>query len=168
MKNLGLYEDIAIYYTLMRIHKISPGSTPKPHSRKGFTIIELVLVIALLGLIAGFVIVKVAGIWDDSQNAAARFQVNQTFKTPLLKYRIDMGKYPSTAEGLKALLNAPSERSHLWKGPYVERIPDDPWNTPYQYTFPGVKNTGGYDILSAGPDGQFNTADDIGNWEDSE
>ena len=168
MKNLGLYEDIGINYMFMRISKISPGSTPKPHSRRGFTIIELVMVIALLSIIAGFVIYKSGGIYNNSLINAAEFQAKQSFKTPLLKYRIDVGRYPSTAEGLKALLNAPSERGHLWKGPYVEEIPDDPWKTPYEYVCPGVKNPDGYDIRSAGPDLQFNTADDIGNWKKTE
>ena len=152
----------------MRIHKISQGSTPKLRSRRGFTIIELVMVIALLSIIAGFVIYKISGIYDNSLINAADFQVKQTFKTPLLKYRIDVGRYPTTEEGLQALLSAPSDRKHLWKGPYVEDIPDDPWKTPYEYVYPGVKNPDGYDIRSAGPDGQFNTDDDIGNWRDSD
>jgi general secretion pathway protein G len=149
----------------MRIHKNCSGSIRKPRFGEGFTIIELVLVLALLGLLSTLVIVKVGGIWGDSQEKAAKFQVNQTFKTPLLKYRIDMGSYPSTAEGLNVLLNPPSERQHLWKGPYVDNIPMDPWKTPYDYLCPGTKNPSSYDIRSAGPDRQINTADDIGNWE---
>lgn len=135
-------------------------------SARGFTIIELVLVIALLGLLAGFVIVKLGGVLGDAEVKAAEFQVNQTFKGPLLKYRIDMGSYPTTDQGLKALLVAPPERQHLWKGPYVDSIPLDPWKTPYDYRFPGEKNPGGYDIRSAGPDTLLNTQDDIGNWQD--
>ena len=132
---------------------------------RGFTIIELVLVIALLGLLAGFVIVKLGGVLGDAEIKAAEFQVNQTFKGPLLKYRIDMGSYPTTAQGLNALQQAPTERQHLWKGPYVDSIPLDPWKTPYEYKFPGVMNPTGYDIRSAGPDTQMNTEDDIGNWQ---
>lgn len=133
----------------------------------GFTIIELVLVIALLGLLAGFVIVKLGGVLGDAEVKAAEFQVNQTFKGPLLKYRIDMGSYPTTEQGLEALMKAPAERQHLWKGPYVDSIPLDPWKTPYDYRFPGVQNPDAYDIRSAGPDTILNTEDDIGNWQKS-
>ena len=133
--------------------------------KKGFTIAEIVLVIALIGLLSTFVIVKVGGIFEDTQDKTARFHVSQTFKTPLLKYRMDMGSYPSTEEGLESLVRPPSARQQLWKGPYVDSIPLDPWKTPYQYKYPGEKNPTGYDIRSAGPDRQMNTADDIGNWQ---
>lgn len=142
--------------------KIRSGSID---SSGGFTIFELVLVLALLGLLSGLVITKVGGIWGGAQEKTAYFHVNQTFKTPLLKYRIDMGAYPSTEEGLKVLLNPPANSSHLWKGPYADNIPVDPWNTAYEYKSPGVENPRDYDLRSAGPDRQMNTADDIGNWK---
>lgn len=150
----------------MKIGKLSPTKIQKLKKKKGFTVIELVLVLAILGLLAGVLIVKIGGIFGGAQEDTAKFQVNQTFKTPLLKYRIDMGSYPSTADGLEVLKSPPSKKQNLWKGPYVDSIPDDPWKNPYEYRYPGVKNPGGYDLRSAGPDGQFNTADDIGNWEE--
>lgn len=148
--------------SMKHFHK---GSNRKRSGARGFTIFELVLVLALLGLLSGLVITRVGGIWGGAQEKTARFHVNQTFKTPLLKYRIDMGSYPTTDEGLKALLEAPANRKHLWKGPYVDSIPVDPWNNAYEYRYPGEKNTLDYDLRCAGPDGQMNTADDIGNWK---
>jgi general secretion pathway protein G len=143
-------------------------SDSKRRPQAGFTVVELVLVLAILGLLATVVITRVGGIFGDSQEKTAQFHVNHTFKTPLFKYRVDMGGYPSTSEGLQSLIKPPSDRQHLWKGPYVDSIPDDPWNTPYQYVFPGVMNPGSYDLRSAGPDRQFNTADDIGNWKNNQ
>jgi len=136
--------------------------------QSGFTVVELVLVLAILGLLATVVITRVGGIFGSSQIDTAKFHVNQTFKTPLLKYRIDVGTYPSTDQGLQALKSAPDGKEHLWKGPYVETLPTDPWKNPYRYSYPGEMNDDGYDIRSAGPDGQFNTSDDIGNWETEE
>lgn len=151
------------------ISSIQPMETRKTLSRirRGFTIIELVLVIAILGLISGVVIANLGGIFGGTQEDAAELMVSTTFKTPLLKYRIDMGGYPTTAEGLKALIEAPSQRTHLWKGPYSDEVPVDPWQTPFKYVYPGIKNPSGYDLYSAGPDRQFDTADDIGNWKES-
>jgi general secretion pathway protein G len=140
----------------------------KPSRRSAirrFTVVELVLVLAILGLLATVVITKIGGIFEDSQEKTAQFHVNQTFKTPLFKYRVDMGAYPSTSEGLQVLITPPADRQHLWKGPYADSIPNDPWQTPYQYAFPGTVNSRDYDLRSAGPDRQFDTADDIGNWK---
>ncbi len=87
-------------------------------------------------------------------------------KTPLVTYRLQMGAYPSTDEGLQALLAAPTGKADRWRGPYVEgnKIPPDPWGEPYQYKCPGVHNKDGYDLWSKGPDKTDGTDDDIGNW----
>jgi general secretion pathway protein G len=142
----------------------SPSRKKKRNSRSGFTIVEIILVIALIMLLSGVVIVQVGNIFGDSQNDVAVLQI-KNLETPLTKYRIDMGSYPSSTEGLNALIDAPSGRQHLWKGPYADAIPQDPWKTEFKYVFPGEENPRGYDIRSAGPDRQFNTADDIGNWK---
>jgi general secretion pathway protein G len=92
--------------------------------------------------------------------------VNNTIQAPLLSYRMHVGNYPSTAEGLAALVNRP-EGNTRWRGPYLERSSQlmDPWGNPFQYRFPGERNPGSYDVWSNGPDGLPGTADDIGNWE---
>ena len=82
--------------------------------------------------------------------------------------RIDMGDYPSTNEGLAVLLTPPGNAGDKWHGPYIDavggKLPVDPWGQPYEYRYPGVKNPGGYDLFSKGPDKTADTADDIGNW----
>ena len=94
--------------------------------------------------------------------------VNSSIKTPLVRYRIDMGDYPSTNEGLAALITAPGDAGNKWRGPYLDvsggKVPVDPWKQPYEYRYPGVKNAGGYDLYSKGRDKTAETADDIGNW----
>jgi general secretion pathway protein G len=109
-------------------------------------------------------------ILGGSQASVASIFVNDTLKTSLVRYRIDLGDYPSTAEGLEALATAPAARAERWKGPYIEakgnKLPLDPWGEPYQYRYPGTHNkaTGGYDLFSKGPDKVEGTEDDIGNW----
>jgi type II secretion system protein G len=95
--------------------------------------------------------------------------VSESLKTSLVRYRIDMGDFPSTEEGIKALIVAPEGKTDKWRGPYMEakggNLPVDPWNEPYQYRYPGTHNTtGGYDLFSKGPDKIADTPDDIGNW----
>jgi len=79
-----------------------------------------------------------------------------------------VGDYPSTAEGLQALVTAPAGKADRWRGPYVvgdkTKIFTDPWGTPYQYRYPGIHNKNKPDVWSKGPDGRNGTADDIGNW----
>ena len=75
-----------------------------------------------------------------------------------------MGRYPTTEEGLNALLKAPEGTEDRWAGPYVRDIPKDPWGNEYQYAFPATRSRDAYDIWSMGPDGKNNTDDDIGNW----
>ena len=91
--------------------------------------------------------------------------VNRTMRLPLETYRIHIGHYPTTAEGLVALINCPKGKEAKWKGPYVntsEAFPSDPWGHPYQYRSPGVHNSESYDLWSFGPDGKPSD-DDIGN-----
>jgi general secretion pathway protein G len=130
---------------------------------------ELLVVLAILGLLAGLAITNVQGIFGGAQQNTAQLFVKETMKTSLFTYRMTMGDYPSTADGLQALLTPPGNKAASWKGPYVEggKIPVDPWGEPYQYASPGTKNKNGYDIWSKGPDKQSGTADDIGNWDDA-
>ncbi len=135
-------------------------------NKRGFSIIEILIVLAIIALLAGIVVTNFTGIFGGAQEQATETVVKQSFETPLLKFRIDTGSYPNTSEGLQALIKAPSGKSKKWKGPYLKenQIPQDPWGKPYQYRFPGVKNTNSFDLWSFGPDG-VESADDIGNWE---
>lgn len=133
---------------------------------RAFTLLEILVVLAILGLLAGLAIGNLDKLFGGAQVDIARTFVGTSMKMPLTAYRMDMGDYPTTAEGLKALAVAPSGKTDRWRGPYVNdgNIPLDPWKRPYQYRYPGVKNKSGYDLWSMGPDGQDGTADDIGNW----
>ena len=135
-----------------------------------FTLLEILIVLAIIGLLVGLGVKNADKILGGSQEAVASIFVNDTLKTSLVRYRIDLGDYPSTAEGLEALATAPAARAERWKGPYIEakgnKMPTDPWAEPYQYRYPGTKNkaSGGYDLFSKGPDKVEGTEDDIGNW----
>ena len=104
----------------------------------------------------------------DAELGAAKVFVKSSMEAPLMSYRSHLGDYPSTEEGLRALVSAPDGKSDRWRGPYVRRsngrLPLDPWGEPYQYRYPGLKNPDSYDIFSKGPDRKPNTSDDIGNW----
>lgn len=137
-------------------------------ARAAFTLLEILVALAIIGLLAGLAITNSDRIFGQSQEAVARIFVRDSLKTALTRYRIDVGDYPATAEGLGALLAAPANRADRWRGPYAEspggKLPDDPWGEPYRYRYPGVKNKGGYDLYSVGPDKADGTEDDIGNW----
>jgi general secretion pathway protein G len=134
-------------------------------SRRGFTLIEILLVLALLGMLVGVLVVNVNKNLEQGSEQTAKMFVESTVKAPLLSYRMNVGDYPNTAEGLKALVEQPAGKAR-WKGPYFEKAAqiNDPWGRPYQYRYPGEKNKGSFDVWSMGQDGQSGTADDIGNW----
>ena len=135
-------------------------------ARRGFTMMELLVVLAILGLLAGLAISNIHGIFGGAQGQAADLFVRESVKAPLFTYRMHMGDYPSTAEGLQALITRPAAKAEKWVGPYIteSKVPTDPWGEPYQYAYPGSHNKGSYDLWSKGPDKQSGTADDIGNW----
>lgn len=137
-------------------------------ARRGFTLLEILVVLAIIGLLVGLAVKNVDKIFGDSQGSVAKIFVNDTIKSSLVQYRIAVGDYPSTTEGLDALVTAPSGKADKWKGPYIDakggKVPLDPWQEPYGYRYPGTKNKGSYDIFSKGPDKVEGTEDDIGNW----
>ncbi len=138
-----------------------------PRSRAaGFSLIEILIVIALIAVLATVTIGNLDTVFGGQQEKVADIFVNQTAKIGLTPYKLDMGNYPTTEQGLQALIRAPAGKEADWNGPYLEEIPPDPWKNPYQYRYPGSKNINGargYDIWSHGPDGT-ESADDIGNW----
>jgi general secretion pathway protein G len=135
---------------------------------RAFTLLEILVVLAIIGLLVGLAVTRVGGIFGTKQEDIARLFVNSSVKTPLTAYRIDMGGYPSTAEGIQALVAAPQGKADNWKGPYIEspggKLPLDPWQESYIYRFPGARNKDSYDLYSKGADKTEGTPDDIGNW----
>ncbi len=136
----------------------------KGKSRRAFTLMEVLLAIAMISLLAFIVVINVDKTMTSSQEKITESFVNNSLATPLMSYKLAIGRYPSTEEGLNALLNAPESAGDRWKGPYVRSLPLDPWGNPYQYRYPAQKSKDGYDVWSMGPDGQNETEDDIGNW----
>jgi general secretion pathway protein G len=145
---------------------LSPRFSTFRSVRRGFTLLEIMIALAILALLVGLAVTNLDTIFGNAQGTTAKLFVSESIKLPLSSYRIAMGDYPSTAEGLQALIAAPASKTDQWKGPYFseQKIPVDPWGEPYVYRYPGVKNPRGYDIYSKGPDKMDGTADDIGNW----
>ncbi|MCC5833768.1 MAG: type II secretion system major pseudopilin GspG [Opitutales bacterium] len=131
-------------------------------NRSGFSLVEMLIVIALIAVIGTLLIGRIGSLFEGSQEDVARQFVTNSMTAPLLQYRIHMGSYPSTDQGLEALLTAPSERSERWRGPYIDRLPEDPWGRSYQYRYPGTRNTDSYDLWSMGSRNSEETI--IGNW----
>jgi len=116
----------------------------------GFTLLELLVVVAIIGLLVGFVAPRYFGQIGKSEVTAARNQIDALEKA-LDQYRLDTGHYPSTEQGLAALTQRP-QNEPKWNGPYLRKsVPLDPWGKPYQYRAPGEK--GDFDLLSLGKDG---------------
>ncbi len=120
-------------------------------NNRGFTLIELLIVMIILGLLAALVAPRMFSKVGSSKQKTAKAQIS-LFETALDTYRLDMGKYPPPEQGLLALRIKPSDNDN-WDGPYLPKeIPNDPWNKPYEYRYPGEH--GDYDIISYGADGQ--------------
>lgn len=120
-------------------------------SAAGFTLLELLVVVVIIGLLAGFVAPRYFGQVGKSEMAVAKAQIDALEKA-LDQYRLDTGRYPSNELGLKALVDRPASEPK-WLGPYLRKaVPLDPWGKPYMYKVPGEK--GDFDLVSYGKDGQ--------------
>ncbi|MBI3617244.1 MAG: type II secretion system major pseudopilin GspG [Candidatus Omnitrophica bacterium] len=136
-------------------------------NKTAFTLIEIMLVVIIIGILAAMVIPNMAGRSEQARVAAAHADIDANLGTALDLYELDNGQYPTTEQGLKALLVKPSSSPvpTNWHGPYLKkkRIPVDPWGREYKYTAPGINNTEEFDLSSYGPDG-VESQDDIVNW----
>lgn len=139
-------------------------------NQRGFTLIELMVVIVILGILAGLIIPRIMGRPEEARRMKARVQI-ESIETALKLYKLDNGSYPSTEQGLQALVEAPSvgQLPRAWRdGGYLEkgRVPKDPWDNEFIYLSPGANSD--FDLISYGADGEPGGEDkdkDVNNWE---
>lgn len=130
----------------------------------GFSLIEVMVVIAILGLLASLILPNVLGSADQANRQKARTDII-ALENALAQYKLDNGTFPTTEQGLEALIEQPAVEPlprNYRRGGYIQRLPADPWQNEYMLLSPGEFSD--IDIFSAGPDGQTGTDDDIGNW----
>jgi general secretion pathway protein G len=139
--------------------------TPRRIAQQGFTLLEIMVVVVIIGMLAAIVVPNFIGQLDTASVNRAKQDI-RGIETALNLYRLDNFRYPSTADGLQALVTNPGETSAPnWKQ-YLPKLPMDPWKRPYQYASPGQH--GEFDVFSLGADGQEGGEGvnaDIGNWE---
>ena len=134
-------------------------------STRGFTLLEIIVVVAIIAILAAYIAPKVAGRVDDARISKAKHDI-RTLESSLELYKLDNFVYPSNEQGLESLVNKPSGDLKNWRdGGYIKKLNKDPWGNDYQYTFPG--SNGEFDVFSLGADAQVGgpgEAADIGNW----
>ena len=149
----------------MNLEKIRTDKFLARNSSAGFTLIELIVVVVIIGLLAGLVVPQFIKQEEKATAKAAKAQI-ELFGTALDTFRLDVGRYPTTQEGLAALTQKPASADR-WDGPYLKKeVPPDPWGKPYVYKSPG--DHGPYDIVSYGADGAPGGEDtnrDVTSWE---
>lgn len=139
-------------------------------SERGLTLIEVLVVIIVLGLLAGLVGPRILGRVSEARSATARTQI-ELIGVALDNYNLDNGRYPTTEQGLQALRESPTREPvpRNWRGPYLRRdVPADPWDKPYEYRSPGEANPDSYDLFTYGSDGVpggEGEAADVRSWD---
>jgi general secretion pathway protein G len=141
-------------------------SSPSRRPRRGFTLVEVLLVLVILVIIVSLAATNYISAQKRAYKKAAEAEIG-LLSQPLDMYYLDLNCYPTSDQGLEALRTPPADaaNSQKWQGPYLKNnVPLDPWENPYRYVAPGQRNPDSYDLWSMGPDGADGTDDDIGNW----
>jgi general secretion pathway protein G len=147
--------------------KVNRHRAPAREGQRGFTLIEIMVVVIIIGLLAAVIVPSVINKVDEARVSKAKADI-QSLETALTMYRLDNSKYPTTDQGLQALVVQPTDPSirHWRQGGYLQRVSKDPWGADYQYVFPGTHGRE-YDLYTLGADGQpggDGPNADIGNW----
>lgn len=134
-------------------------------ARRGFTLLEVLLVVAILVALAAIVLPNLIGVQQGAMVDNAKIQVRE-LDGMVQMYQIHNQSFPTSDQGLQALIQVPDQSlQNTWRGPYMKQLPIDPWGMQYYYQYPGQRNnTGGPDIWSSGPNRQSGDQDDVGNW----
>ncbi len=148
------------------VHRLRQARSLRQRLAAGFTLIELMVVLVIIGVLAALIVPNVLDRADDARVTAARTDITNIMQA-LKLYRLDNQRYPTAEQGLQALVVKPTSGPipGNWK-PYLEKLPNDPWGRPYQYLNPGIK--GPIDVMSFGADGQSGGEGkdaDIGSWQ---
>ena len=151
---------------LQLVQRPAPTQAPRRKGASGFTLIELMVVLVIIGVLAALIVPNVLDRADDARSTAAKTDVNNLVQA-LKLYKLDNQRFPTSAQGLQALLTKPTENPipPNWKR-YLDKLPNDPWGRPYQYLNPGIK--GEFDVFSFGADGQPGGEGknaDVGSWD---
>jgi len=150
--------------TLIDSHSL--GEIQKRKKQKGFTLIELMVVLVIIGVLAALIVPNVLDRADDARVSAAKTDVSNLMQS-LKLYKLDNQRFPTAEQGLSALVSKPTTGPAPlnWK-PYLDKLPNDPWGNPYQYLNPGIKSE--VDVMSLGADGQVGGEGknaDLGSWQ---
>ena len=136
-------------------------------AKRGFTLIELMIVVVIIVALASMIVPRLSGRTEQAKRSIAKADISSNISMGLKLYELDNGNFPTTEQGLNALLEAPSSppTPTNWNGPYLEKPPVDPWGNQYKYKCPGSFNKATYDLFSVGKDVVEGTDDDITNWK---
>jgi len=137
------------------------------NSSKGFTLVEIMVVVVILGILAATIIPQFIGTKHDAKVGTATANIAE-LESAIERFYIHLDRHPTTQESLNVLMEAPSDGAQTWRGPYIKILRPDPWGNPYQYRNPGVHHPTSFDIWSRGADGADGgegDGADIGNWE---
>jgi len=140
--------------------KIKTPIVPKNKLSQAFTLVEMLLVVTIIGILAALVLPKIMGRSEQARATAAHADISGGIKSALDAFEVDNGFYPKS---LQDLVQQPGNAKN-WRGPYLDKIPMDPWGNNYVYYYPGKHNQSSYDLLSVGPDAKEGTDDDVVSW----